>query len=165
MAGVRFKNFSIWRRRLPHWRADGVTYFVTFRHSRPLSESERRCLLDAILQTHGRKLDYLIACVLPERTEAMFRVEQALDGRPIEFAKVIEGAKRKAGKRIIGATGERFAPFWEESYDRIVRDESELEERWLAMLEAPVQFELAEDPEAYDGLWVAGAVDDPPLHR
>ena len=29
-----WKGFHIWKGRLPHWRADDVTYYVTFRHKR-----------------------------------------------------------------------------------------------------------------------------------
>jgi hypothetical protein len=152
---LAFKNFHIWRGRLPHWRADDVTYFVTFRHSRPLDEEERGQLLNALLKAEGRKLQFHIACVLPEKSEMLFRVHDAPDGRPYELASIIEDAKRKAGKKVVKSTGERFPPFWSESYDRIVRDEAEFEERWLSILESPVQEELAEDPEEYEALFVA----------
>lgn len=151
---MRFKNFQIWRGRLPHWRADDVTYYVTFRHRRALDSNELQTLLHALLQAEGRKLQLLILCCLPEQTEMMFRVSEGPDGRPFELSKVVETAKRKAGKKIVAKSGERFPPFWEESYDRIVRDEAELEERWLSILESPVQAEIVQDPEDYPGLWV-----------
>ncbi len=154
---MRFKNFSIWRGRLPHWRADDVTYYVTFRHARPLDEEERIWLLRALLRAEGRKLDFEIVAVLPDRTEALFHVREAGDGRPLELSKIVEAAKRSAGKRVTKATGERYAPFWSESYDRIVRDAAEFEERWMAILESPVHDELAADPEHYPTLWVRAA--------
>jgi hypothetical protein len=147
---LRFKNFQIWRGRLPHWRADGVTYYVTFRHRRALTESERKTLFDLLGKFEGRKLELLILAVLSEQTDLIFR---APDG--IEFSKLIETAKRKAGQKIIKLTAERYPPFWEESYDRIIRDEAEFEERWLSILESPVREELTEDPEEYPTLWVA----------
>ena len=58
---------------------------------------------------------------------------------------------------IIKKSGERWPPFYNESYDRILRDESELEERWEEIFESPSTYELAEDPEEYDALWVADA--------
>lgn len=153
---MRFKNFQIWRGRLPHWRADDVTYYVTFRHGRPLSEGERQWLFAEIMRAQGKQLDYRIVCVLPNTTEVMFKVSAESDGRPVELARIIEAAKRKAGKKVVKSTGERFPPFFAESYDRIVRDEAEFEERWLAILESPVRAELSEDPEEYPALWVAG---------
>ena len=131
-----------------------MTYYVTFRHRRPLEEEERRILMAALLRSEGKKLDFLIACVLPEATEMLFRAAVSPDGRPHELSNAIEPSKRKAGKKIIERTGERFPPFWEESYDRIVRDDAELEERWLFILSSPEKNECCSDADAYPFLWV-----------
>jgi len=94
-------------------------------------------------------------CVFAEVTELMFRMREDAKGRPFELAAIIEGAKRKAGKAIVKDTGERYPPFYTESYDRIVRDDAEFEERWLAIVGSPVDAELADEPEDYECLWVA----------
>lgn len=153
---MAFRNFSIWRGRLPHWRADGVTYYVTFRHRRPLDEGERQSLLKSMTKADSKQWRLLIACVLPEATELLAEVLEGRDGRPLELSKIVERAKTLAGKLIIKKTGERFAPFYGESYDRIVRDDIEFEDRWQAILDSPVSAELAEDPEHYNSLYVAG---------
>lgn len=145
---MQFKNFSMWRGRLPHWRADDVTYYVTFRHSRELTLDERLRLMSTLVRSERRAWELLILCVLPETTEMLFRATER------EFSVAIEKAKSKVGKLIVKNTGERFPPFYPESYDRIVRDESELEERWTEILNSPVTKELVEDPEAYEALWV-----------
>lgn len=131
-----------------------MTYYVTFRHGRPLDDEERRWLLGSLLKAEGRQFEFLILCILPEGTETLFRVKCAADGRPYELSRIIESAKRRTGKRVTKTTGERYAPFWAESYDRIVRDAAEFEERWLDILDSPVREGLVEDPEEYDGLWV-----------
>ncbi|MBX7133220.1 MAG: hypothetical protein K1X67_11135 [Fimbriimonadaceae bacterium] len=151
---MAFKNFKIWRGRLPHWRADGVTYYVTFRHRRDLAPDECELLLRCLLKPDGARYDVSIAAVLPGQTELIFKVHETATGEPYELAQIIETAKRKAGKAIIKKTGERFPPFYEESYDRIIRDEAEFEERWEAILGSPEKFELA-DAENWPGLWVA----------
>lgn len=124
-----FRNFSIWRGRLPHWRADDVTYYVTFRHRRPLEAAERTLLLRALLRPNGSKWDLVAVRVGADDTEALFSVKATVHGRPLELAKIVEPAKAKAGKQIVARSGERFPPFYGESYDRIVRDEAELGER------------------------------------
>jgi hypothetical protein len=156
---VKFKNFSIWRGRLPHWRADDVTYFVTFRHRRPLDDAERGLLLNALTKPDARKWDLQILCVLPETTELIFTVRDRPTGQPYELSQIIEKAKAKVGRQIIKTSGERFPPFYAESFDRIIRDEAELEERWQAILSSPVDAELAEDPEDYAHLYARGAAD------
>jgi len=156
----RFKNLKIWRQRLPHWRADGEIYYATFRHKRELSEDERRIVLKLLMSPHGRKWDLMMACVLPEVTEVLFKVMDSRDGEPYELSDIIEKAKTKAGKLIIKASGERFPPFYSESYDRIVRDEVELEERWSEIFDSPVKLELVEDSEEYEYLWVSEMPDE-----
>lgn len=154
---VRFKNFSIWRGRLPHWRADDVQYYVTFRHRRELSASEMLHLFRALLRPEGRKWDLVILCVLPESTELIFSVREGGDGRPVELADVVEKAKNRACKAIVKQSGERFPPFYHESFDRILRDEAELEERWNAIFSSPESLNPPVDPENYETLWVRDA--------
>jgi hypothetical protein len=150
-----FKNFSIWRRRLPHWRADDVIYYVTFRHRRPLDAEECRALLAHLLRPDARRYDVLVAAVLPEQSELMFTMQEDGSGRPHELATVIEGAKRRAGKEIVKRTGERFPPFYEESYDRIVRDEGEFAQRWNEIIGSPERAGLGADGE-WPGLYRRG---------
>lgn len=89
----------------------------------------------------------------------MFRVREAPLGGQYELSKVVETAKAKVGRQIMKKTAERWPPFYDESYDRIVRDDAELEERWLQILESPVKHELCEDPEEWNGLWVASSTE------
>ena len=150
---MRFENFSIWRKKLPHWRADHVTYYVTFRHRRELTEAERLVLFRNLLRPEGRKWDLMILCVLPGATELVFQVMEGPKGT-YELSGIVEKAKTKAGKLIIKNTGERFPPFYSESYDRIIRDDGELEEHFQRILYSMVDAELTEDPESWDALWV-----------
>jgi len=113
--------------------------------------------LKLLIRPDGRRWDLLILCVLPEVTDLIFRIREAPSGAPYELSDIVEKAKAKAGKLIIKKTGERYPPFYNESYDRILRDEAELEERWMEMFDGPVSHGLAEDPEEYAGLWVSGA--------
>ena len=71
-----------------------------------------------------------ILCVGTDRTEMIFELLNGKDGRPAELSQIVERSKTKAGKEIIKKTGERFPPFYNESYDRIIRDEMEMLERW-----------------------------------
>lgn len=148
----RWDNFSIWRGRLPHWRADNVAYYVTFRHRRDLTDDERNRLLLNLMKPDGKALDLVIACVLPAQTELIFRVTEGN-----ELSDIVEKAKKRAGKEIIKKSGEKWSPFYDESYDHIIRDDAEFEEFWTKILDSPVDLELADEPGEYPGLYVAGA--------
>lgn len=151
---MRFKNFQIWRGRLPHWRADDVVYYVTFRHRRDLTYEEREILYRLLLKPEGKQWSLEVLCILPAETSLMFSVSIAPTGRPYELSELIEKAKAKAGRQIIKRTSERFPPFYAESFDRIVRDEPEFEERFLGLIEAPMAAELVEDSSEYAHLYV-----------
>lgn len=133
---MRFRNFRIWRGRLPHWRADDVAYYVTFRHRRELDEWERIRLFRTLQHGHGRHWDLWALSVRPLETELIFVMIAGANGQVRELSDVIEKAKTKSGKLIIKRTGERFDPFYRESFDRIVRDSGELEETLARMAES-----------------------------
>lgn len=153
----RWQNFKIWRGKLPHWRADDVQYYATFRHRRLLNETEVNLLLRQLLRPNGRRWNLIICCVLPEVTEMIFTVETSAKGENYELSEIIERAKTKAGKEIIKKSGERFPPFFTESYDRILRDEAEVEEFWTRIFDSPVNAEIVEDSEEYAGIFIADA--------
>jgi len=96
-----------------------------------------------------------IACVLPERTELICMLGTNARGETAELSQTIERAKTKVGRVIMKRSGEMYPPFYGESYDRIVRDQAEFEERWTAILSSPVDAELAEEPDGYPHLYVS----------
>ncbi|MBS1724687.1 MAG: hypothetical protein JSS66_17230 [Armatimonadetes bacterium] len=150
---ARWSNFSIWRGRLPHWRADGVHYYVTFRHRRELDEAERGLLFAALLKQQGRKWDIELLCVLPDKTELLATVQGAPTGDAYELSDLVERAKKRAGKEIIKKSGERFPPFYLESYDRIVRDADEMASFSEGIVQGPVSAGLCEESNDYPCLW------------
>jgi hypothetical protein len=159
--GHSFKNFSVWRGRLPHWRADDVTYYVTFRHRRALDSLECNALLRALIRPDARKWNLIVACVLPEATELIFVVRESAAGMKYELSKVVEKAKNQVGKAIQKRTAERYPPFYAESLDRIIRDEAEYEARMFAIMKSPIEAELVEKAGDYQALYVADNVEAP----
>lgn len=159
-----FKNFRMWRGRLPHWRADDVTYLVNFRHRRPLDEAECNTVLTAILRGEGTRIKLICACSLPDETTVIL---MCLSEKPaaMDFGDFIEKAKLKAGKRIILKTGERYSPLGTESYDRIIRDAAEFEEHWMKLISAPVDAEVVEDSSDWGGFWATTEETEPPFPR
>ena len=142
---MAFKNFSMWKGRLPHWRADDVIYYVTFTHRRELNNEECQEVYLRLMKAPG--FEQLILCVLPAATEIMFRYPSGG-----EFSDAFEKAKSKAGKYIIKKSEERWSPLGTESYDRIVRDEAEFEERWAQIFESCAELE-SEDGDEYPWFW------------
>jgi hypothetical protein len=124
---ARWKNFQVWHGRWPHWRADGVVYFASFRHRRPLDDAERATVFASLMRGEGRHWELAALGVAPERTSLLVKMVSGREGVEPDLGKVLERAKKKAGDKILSKTGERFSPFGTESFDRIVRDEEEME--------------------------------------
>lgn len=108
------------------------------------------------MRPEGRKWNLVILCILPTETNLIFTVNRTAGGSPYELSDVVEKAKHKVGNAIVKKSGERWPPFYQESYDRIIRDADELEAKLMEILESPVSHELVEDPDEWDSLWVAG---------
>jgi len=149
----RWRNFSVWHGRLPHWRADGVWYYVTFRHRRDLSEDEQAELFTAFVRQPAAKWELATLCVLPGSTSLIVSLpEQRMPGKN-ELEDIVERCKTKAGKAILKSSGERYAPFYAESYDRIVRDEAEMFDRVGEIARSPYEAGLCTEGEEYRFLW------------
>ena len=84
-------------------------------------------------------------------------MRQGTGGEPYELSDLIEKAKDKAGRAIIKATGERFPPFYNESYDHILRDEDERAQFLDALIDGALEGEAVETPEDWPTLYVSDA--------
>lgn len=117
----------MWRGHLPHWRADDVLYYVTFRYRRPLDQLEMQHLFSGLLRPDGTSWDLTLLAVGPEHAELIFRILST--SKTAELSKIVERQKSKVSSKIIKKSGERYPVFYTESFDRIIRDEAELVEK------------------------------------
>lgn len=151
---MKFKNFSMWKKNLPHWRADEVTYYLTFRYRRELDLKEQQILFTTLLSTDHKKWNFLILVTFPEYTEMIVQVsDYSQKGQEPELSKIIEPIKVKVGRKIIALTEERYSPFYLETYDRIIRDEGEYLEKVQSILSATESF-LTPLIKEYPFLWI-----------
>lgn len=146
---ARWRGFEIWEGRWPHWRAEGVTYHVGFKHSRQLSPDECQDLFRALVAAQGKGLEYAALAVTPDRTDAL----AAIVGDR-ELSDIVEKAKSKAGKAIVKRTGERFPPFGRESYDRIMRDDDEFEAVFTQIVDVEAHLDSPEAAHDWPCLFV-----------
>ena len=117
--------FRQYRRSLPHWRASGVAYFVTWRlHPRqePLCDAERTAVVQALRFFDGTRYRLLAAVVMPDHVHVLV---QPVEGATLEGT--VHSWKTWTGRLMCREFGRR-APVWQDEYfDRIVRDRRELE--------------------------------------
>ena len=157
-------RLQIRRRRLPHMELAGSTYFLTFRtQQKELSPDERQIVLDACKHWHGQRIDLLFAVAMPDHVHLLLTPLQQDDGQPFALADLMHSIKSYSAHEINHLRGSQGIIWQDEYFDRIVRDEDELIEKWQYMLENPVKAGLAKLPDEYP--FFAKGMDDESIGR
>lgn len=147
-------DLRITRRRLPHWELEGSTYFVTFRLiGSILTAPERRIVLEHIIAGHGRFYTLIAATVMPDHAHVLIEPKAG-----VALSRIMKGTKGASSRAVNKARGEHGSLWQEESFDRIVRDQQELDEKLHYMLNNAAKRGLVEDPWLYDGWFFNRAV-------
>jgi AICAR transformylase/IMP cyclohydrolase PurH/REP element-mobilizing transposase RayT len=158
------------RRNLPHIQNPGRSYFVTFRvRQGQLPPVARDLALSACQFWHGRKMTLHIATVMPDHVHLLLTPYLFESGESVPLAELLHSIKSYTAHRIARKTG--FAPpIWlDESWDRIMRHESEFRETWEYIETNPIRAQLGRD---YRWVWFsqtefeeAGYVETGASHR
>lgn len=140
-----------YRRNLPHWEAGGRTYFVTFRvRQGELSPHERRVVLDACKHWHGERMLLDLAVAMPDHVHMLLSPLAKPDGDWWALASILQSIKGYSAKVINEHRGESGAVWQDESFDRIVRDDDEFEEKWRYITFNPLRAGLVSRFEQYE---------------
>jgi putative transposase len=135
------------RRRLPHWSLDGATYFATFRVAHTLfSSAERGIVLDHVCSGHGKFYDLAAAMIMPDHTHLILKPRS-----DFSLSRITKRIKGVSAHRVNLSRGTTGSIWQDESWDRILRDTAEFEEKLQYMIDNPVEAGLAEYGEQYDG--------------
>ena len=138
-------QLHIHRRNLPHWTLQGSTYFITFRLAQgTLSATEQQLILDHIRVGHGKFYTLAAVVVMPDHVHLLLRpnVEYTL-------SRIMKGIKGVSARQINQLRGQAGTVWQDESWDRIVRDAAEFEEKLQYMAENPIKAGLARVIEEY----------------
>jgi putative transposase len=145
------QDLLIRRRQLPHWQVGGSIYFVTFRSQRgPLPPVALRQVCSHILYDHGKRYDLLFGVVMPDHVHVIFQPRAKEPGTWFDLAEIMKGLKGASARRINQLLGTHGTVWQDESYDRIIRDDQELEEKLSYMHQNPVKAGLVANPEDYE---------------
>jgi alanyl-tRNA synthetase/REP element-mobilizing transposase RayT len=155
------------RRNLPHFERPWGKYMVTFstRDRDILSEAERTIVLDSIL--HSRKLGQIhlyAACVMPDHVHLLIEPQiksHDPDSNPIFYTltEILQPIKSVTSHRIlkerrIVLQNDNIKNLWEkESFDRLIRSESDLIEKYDYVIGNPVADKLVAQAKDYAWSW------------
>ncbi len=150
-----------WKRRLPHFERPWAKYMVTFstRERRQLTPADRDVVLASILYAHDhRQYELYAASVMPDHAHLLFEPQiksEDAEGKPVFWSamEIVQAIKSVTAHRINKAT-ETSGSVWEnESFDRLIRSDADLEEKFNYITRNPWDAGIAEPDEDYPWVW------------
>jgi putative transposase len=148
-------SFQATRRNLPHWQQPGSVYFITWRLKREdiLSPEEKTIVLNSILYWDKVKWNVHAAVVMPNHVHVITRPLALLGNGAYNLSEIVRSVKTFSARTINAQREVRGALWQDERYDRIIRDEAELLQKWQYLRNNPVERGLAKNPEDYPWLY------------
>jgi len=138
-----------YRRRLPHWREDDVTYFVTWRLAsgqHELDSWERDLVVSAMRRFDGERYQIAAYVVMDDHVHAL------VTPLPKYRLQDILHSWKSFTARQMQRDHKRFGRIWQHEYfDRIVRDDKELLEKLDYIVHNP--WKRWPDLEGYSWVW------------
>ena len=160
-AKIKSESPAYSKRRLPHFERPWGKYAVTFTtlDRRPLTPSERDIVIGSILYAHQHhQYELYAACVMPDHVHLLFEPqvkENDADGNPVFWSlrDILHGIKSTTAHRINKAAGRESSVWEKESFDRLIRSEADLQEKFLYICRNPWDSGVAGQGEDYKWLW------------
>lgn len=139
---------------MPHLETPGATYFVTFGAlwKKPLPDNALDAAFEVILACDGKTIELDAAVVMPNHVHLIFRLASQQDLSQV--LKHIKGASARRINQVLNRTG---SVWMNESFDRIVRDGRDFENKIEYVTQNPVKRGLVRDPGDYKWLFLKSA--------
>ena len=132
---MKTPSLTIYRDRLPHWRMDGSTYFVTWRLAAwqsHLRSEERTLVAHPITHFGSERYDLVAYVVMDDHVHVMAAPRERLS-----LQQIVHTWKSFTTHRLQRDFG-RIGPVWQREYfDRIPRNDRELVEKVNYVLDNP----------------------------
>ncbi len=138
------------QRNLPHWELAGSTYFITFRlKNGQLSTEEVVTVLEHVKRGDPAYYDLFAATVMPDHVHVVLRPKAG-----VSLSRITKGVKGVTARLINARRGRRGALWQDESYDRIIRDDTEMGEKTEYIFENAIKQGLCNDGWDYEGFYL-----------
>jgi RecG-like helicase/REP element-mobilizing transposase RayT len=150
------------RRRLPHFEKPWAIYAVTITTAcrRSLSPQARTIVLNSWRHFHNTRYELFAICVMPDHVHALFQPWPKNKASPEEttfwsLAELMRSLKSFTAREINRAE-QRAGAVWEkETFDRYIRSDRDLAEKFDYILQNPWDAGVAGQNEDYQWIWTA----------
>jgi alanyl-tRNA synthetase/REP element-mobilizing transposase RayT len=147
------------RRRLPHFEQPWAIYALTISTAgaKKLRPESRTVVLDALRHFDGSRYNLIAACVMPDHVHALLRPlvkDQNESGDAVfwPLSELMHSIKSFTAKEINKIEGTKGAVWEQERFDRYVRGDRDLEEKFQYIVTNPERAGLGTD---YPWIWTA----------
>lgn len=156
-------NVSYTKRLLPHFERPWAKYAISFaaRKRRVLSPAARDIVLDCILHWQNRRYELYAACVMPDHVHMLIEPsikENGEDGEAIFYSltEILQTIKSFTAHEI-NKEEKSSGEVWEtESFDRLIRSERDLEEKFHYITRNAWDAGVVGQGEDYRWVWYPG---------
>ncbi|MGB7911142.1 MAG: hypothetical protein WCF59_02850 [Desulfobaccales bacterium] len=151
-------GFKITKKNLPHWQEPGSVYFITWRSKDGvvLNVEERSIALEAVRFWDEKKWLVYAAVILADHAHILAKPLSREGEGFFDLSEIIHSVKSFSALKISQLRGIKGTIWQDERYDRIVRDEAELLEKWQYIRNNPVKVGLSETAAACPWLYERG---------
>ena len=150
------------KRRLPHFERPWTIYAVamTTRERRALSPAARTIALNAVLHFHLKRYELFAACVMPDHVHILFQPwpkGHDDDCNPVFWRiSALAHSWKSFTAHEINRLEKTTGPLWEEeTFDRYVRSDRDLHEKFQYICRNPLEARLVSPGENYIWLWTS----------
>jgi len=135
------------RIRLPHITQEGAYYIITIRlYAGKLTDEEKLIVLNHIRSGHDKFYRLVAVQVMPDHVHFVLKPEPGYD-----LKRIMKGIKGVSARKINQNRKSHGSIWMTDYFDRIVRSQSDLEEKLNYMYENPVRAGIVEDANNYSG--------------
>ncbi len=149
------KEFTMREANLPHWQQPGAFYFITFStyNDRKLSAKSKKIIMDAFKVYDGERYELISAIIMSNHCHCVIHPleREGKEGVFWDLADILKSIKGFTARKINILENKTKEPLWlKESYDRIIRDDKEME-RFLEYIDNnAIKAGLSDRPGAYE---------------
>src|SRR5437667_1112139 len=150
------------KRHLPHFQRPWAKYAITWSTSdrRTLSQAARNIVLDCILHWNERRYELYAACVMPDHVHILIEPRVKRDVcHATEFyslTEILHTIKSFTAHKINKAEQKSGQVWGRESFDRLIRSEGDLREKFEYITRNPWNAGIARPGEDYSWVWYPG---------
>ncbi len=149
------------RRNLPHFEKPWAVYHLIFktRDHFQLTPAARQITLDTLTHFHRDRYELFAACVMPDHVHVLIQPwpkENDGSGNPVfwSLADLMHSIKSFTAKSINKLDEVKGRSIWqEETFDRFMRSQSDLEEKFHYVCRNPWEDGLVKEGEDYEFVW------------